>query len=355
MKTPIYNKGELLYNIVFKNIDYHPVNTVLDYDTMYKLISPFMLTKEVFDAGIKPYTQPNILYITKPEEILQPIINSDLQNRITISYDEKPDIQCPSSYIRPPLPPSQNQSIQPSRSIMLKEPVVKIPPPSHQNDPLFWNIYIAINGICEYECLNGKYINYIIDEKQKIVNHISSQVSLKTTIIKTFMKQNKITGISMKEMLSGILSNQSVSFKDVSIYCLFYKINITFVNHEKRMYFKVDGEPYTGNNIYIEFSVIPPRLTPNNKVPPIPQSTFVVKTYKYMVITNDNDIEAQIVRIKDYYKLESSLKPVGAISSYKVEDLKTIAEQLNISIDSDSKIKKNELYNIIDEKIKEVV
>ena len=263
MKTPNYNKGELLYNIVFKRIEYDPPNTVFDYDTMYKLISPFILTKEVFEEGVKPPTQSNIPYIIKPEEkieILQPVINSTLQNRITITYDEKQPLQYPplstSSYIRPPLPPPQNRPSQPTRPNMLNEHVVKPPtppPPSHQIDPLFWNIYIAINGSCEYECLNGKYTNFIVDEKQRIVNHISSQLSLKTTTIKTFMKQNKITGVSMKEMLSGILSNQSVSFKDVSLYCLFYKINITFVNDEKRMYFKVEGEPESGENVYIDF------------------------------------------------------------------------------------------------------
>ena len=34
---------------------------------------------------------------------------------------------------------------------------------------------------------------------------------------------------------------------------------------------------------------------------------------------------------------------------------KAIAEKLNIVIDTDSKVKKNDLYNMIDEKIKEVV
>jgi len=349
MKTPIYNKSELLYNLVFGKIEYNPPYSVFDYESMYKLISPFMLTNDVFEAGVKPppriIVTPDIMNSEELKEATKTevvVVDPGHPTRITVTFDEKPHSRHSS------LPPSKNQvsSQRLLEPILPKEPEIKIIPPSHQLDPLFWNIYIAIHGIREYECLNGKYTNFIVDEKQRIVNSISAQVSLKTTYIKSFMKQNKITGISMKEMLSGILSNDPVTFKDVSLYCLFYKTNITFVNHDKRMYFKVEGgENEENNDIYIELY-----LKTQQRDPPAP-----VKTYKYIVITDKQVVVATMAQMEKYYKLESLSKPLGPLSGYKVEDLKTIVEQLNIKIDGDSKIKKNDLYNMIDERIKEVV
>ena len=89
MITPNYNKGELLYNIVFGIIEYNSPHTVVDYDSMYNLISPFILTKEIFEAGVKP-TQPIVSFITKQEEKkdtikeLQQITDFEFQNKITI-------------------------------------------------------------------------------------------------------------------------------------------------------------------------------------------------------------------------------------------------------------------------------
>jgi len=350
MKIPIYNKSDLLYNLVFGKIQYIPPNKIVDYDSMYSLISPFILTKELFEKRVISTNKIITPIVTNPDfknemKETQTEMKNSMENRITITFNENP----PSSYI----PPSNNLQAQLIQPVSSTKPI----PPSHQSDPLFWNIYIAINGIDEYQSFNGKYTKFIVDEKQKIVNYISTQVSLKTNEIKAFMKENKITGVSMKEMLSGILSNEPVNFKNVSLYCLFYKINITFVNNDKRIYLEVKSFLNEYNNVYIEFYLKSPHdisLPAKNQSACIPPKVLI-KTYKYIVITNNFEKQKIMTKIEEYYKLESVTKPIGGISLYKVEDLKIILEKLNINLNNDSKLKKNELYNMIDEKIKEII
>ena len=353
MKTPNYNKGATLYNVVYGVIEYNPPDTIYDYESMYSLISPFILTREKFEEGVK-----ESILTTRP---VLPVVTLDTDSKVETNQEMNDDTL--SSYLLPEKKPPQNTitisfndppSLHPPQNRPSATSSIKTVLPSHQPDPLFWNIYVAINGTVEYQYLNGKYTNFITDEKQKIVNYISAQVALKTPQIKIFMKLNKMSGVSIKELLSGILSNQPITFKDISIYCFFYKINITFINREKRMYFVVEGkteeQTSSGTGIYIEFSILPPRPSPH-----LPTATVAVKNYKYTLITEDALPRKQTELTEQYYKLENLTKPFGAISSYKVEELKAIAEKLNIVIDTDSKVKKNDLYNMIDEKIKEVV
>jgi len=348
-----YNKSNLLYKVVFREIEYVPPFSSTDYDSIYKIISPFILNKQLFETGIKSHiSSTQNCNIFKSE--INDTIKTDIHEQITVSFNEIPLCENNQPLLQPSLP-LPSYSIQPSLplpSSPINSHISKFIPPSNHTDSLFWNIYIAINGIQEYNSLNGKYSNYISDEKQKIVNKFSSQISLKNNDIKCFMKKNKITGVSMKEMLSDILSNESISFKDVLLYAQYYKVNIIFVNHDKRIYFKVEYEKDSDiekniepKDIYIEFSLKQQSLNTKN----------TPKTYKYILISSDSDIYKTKSMIENYYRVESLTKPLKNITSYKIDDLKTIMVKLNIEPDSDSKFKKNDLYKMIDERINQLL
>jgi len=219
-----------------------------------------------------------------------------------------------------------------------------------QADPLFWCLFISINGIKEYQYLTGRYTNRIVDEKQKLVNFLK----LNETSIKPFLKKNKITGVSMKMIMSGILSNEPVDFKCVILYCYYYKINITFVYSDKHVYFTVVGneeeDQNNSNMYYIEFSLPPPHIhhTQSNHPP-----AAADKKYKYSILTD----EEKIKQSKTYFYIENVEKPINAMASYKINELSAIAEELGLSVGGDketgNKMKKNDLYKLINDFFKE--
>jgi len=213
---------------------------------------------------------------------------------------------------------------------------------NNQSDPLFWYMFISINGINEYQYLNGRYTNRIMEEKQKLVNFIK----VNDISIKPFLKKNKITGISLKTMLSGVLSNEPVDFKNIILYCYFYKINMTFVNFDKRVYFTVCGNEEDGGNdtcmYYIEFSL--KTSTPETNTSATPN---IVKKYKYSILTDEDKIKQS----KSYFGIDNVDKPISAMTSYKICELTEIAQQLGLlnGKDGDVKMKKNNLYKLITE------
>jgi energy-converting hydrogenase A subunit M len=76
-----------------------------------------------------------------------------------------------------------------------------------------------------------------------------------------------------------------------------------------------------------------------------------MKEYKYIILTDEDKIK----EATSYYNIENISKPLLSSSSYKVDQLKEIARSLNIDIKEMTKIKKNELYNLIDEYLKEII
>jgi hypothetical protein len=356
----------VLYNVLYGFVKYEDPPAITDYDNLYSLIQPFILTKKIFEEN--SHIQNKLIEDSLLDEttiILQMPPVSSMQNKCQLPHE-------PHSQSQSSLPPHPPQQLFCNQSLLLQKTPPPLPPPlqthqqqelplhqptsqlqtcvsqpissvnfipiNNQPDPLFWCIYIFINGIKEYQHLNGQYTNYIIKEKQKITNYMK----LNDSIVKPFLKQNKITGILMKEMLSGILSNEPIDFKNAILYCLFYKINITFISHEKRLSFIIkSSDSIDTNNLYIEISLKTQIQSSPNKM----------KEYKYIILTDEDKIK----EATSYYNIENISKPLLSSSSYKVDQLKEIARSLNIDIKEMTKIKKNELYNLIDEYLKEII
>jgi len=216
----------------------------------------------------------------------------------------------PTCYVKPP----------PKSTAEWFEPV--------QSDSLFWCVYTFVNGYSEYLMIGSKYANREIEEKQKFFAFFKKCPKiLKTT-------NCKITNQQTDEILSEMLSmNDQTSFLGIIALVVYYKINILLVHDTKKM--------------YLSFHL----MEDDNEQQPHNQKTCVLykhpksnKRYKMKMYAEDAET---ISTIKNTMLcLESYMKPLRAISTYKVSELEEIAEKLEIEV---SKMKKQELYANIQE------
>ena len=115
--------------------------------------------------------------------------------------------------------------------------------------------------------------------------------------------------------------------KTLLLLCFYYKLNIIVIE----------------NNIYYKFFLCAEELHDNQYLQSV--NIILLKNKSYILLTDKN---------KNEYYLKSKLeahnlnKPIKAISGYKVDELKTIATLLDISIDK--KIK-SQLYECIVHKL----
>jgi glucose/arabinose dehydrogenase len=95
------------------------------------------------------------------------------------------------------------------------------------NDTLFWCLYIAKNGIHEYEMINQGYSNIEIAEKDKVMAFIKTQPSkLKNTNV-------KVTNIAIQEIMSDIITNTKLNVSTLIAMSLFYKRRIILTKDNK--------------------------------------------------------------------------------------------------------------------------
>jgi hypothetical protein len=395
----------LIYNAVYGIDEMTLPSPIYDYERMYKILQPFILTKEVYDAGVQFYTptvmnvetqiqtHPQLQSPTSPQVQIQPPPPTYPQPQtqphlkeesIKITFIES-NVQNTHTQVLPPPPPPPPRHAKPEHSAPTFVPINKQP------DPLFWCLFISLNGIKEYQYLNGRYTNRIVEEKQKLVNFIKSK-EIESTM-KSFLKKNKITGVSLKTMMSGVLSNEPIDFKNIILYCYFYKVNVRFVNFDKRVYFTVIGNEdendckNDANMCYIEFSLKTPHNTPEEKQKTLP----LVKKYKYFILhrcTPENPVicretkvspttpsfinwltvvrpgdsfiltdEEKIKQSKTYFNIENAEKPLNAMTAYKICELNTIAQQLGLLEGKEDgvKLKKNDVYALISDYFKEIL
>lgn len=202
-----------------------------------------------------------------------------------------------------------------------------------QSDSLFWCVYTFVNGYSEYLMIGSKYANREIEEKQKLFAFFKKCPKiLKTT-------NCKITNQQTEEILSEMLSmNDQTSFLGIIALVVYYKINILLVHDTKKMYLSFclmeddkDDKEQQPSNVSKKTCVLYKHPKSN-------------KRYKMKMYEEDAET---ISTIKNTMLcLESYMKPLCAISTYKVSELEEIAEKLGIEV---SKMKKQELYTKIQE------
>jgi len=211
----------------------------------------------------------------------------------------------------PPIPPKTMQ------------PKFWIPP--HQ-DTLFWSVFFTVFGLSEYTHVGYSYGNRILEEKMKIADYFKKNPkSLKNS-------NHKFTNESIQETIAELMVDHSISFKGLASLAIYYKRNIYVLDEKRKIYLKftspdTDSESDLSSKIYIYYH------------------DFMRGTHKYKIIV-DHIVDRP--EIDSWFCLENSLKPLKAISNYKVEDLIGIANTIGYEVPA--KIKKPELYDRLVEK-----
>jgi len=195
-----------------------------------------------------------------------------------------------------------------------------------QTDTLFWCIYIAVYGYNDYIQIDRNYGVKELEIKKKVAEELQTNPNkLKNT-------NTKITKIAIQEILSELLTSQ----KETSIICLIalsvhYNINITLVDPTKSFYLEyIANKDDTETPTYI-----------------LHKDTFGKYTIKMEPLVGE-----QLTNFKsNMICLENHTKPLKAISNYKVDELKILCKTVGL-FDETKKYKKEELYDLVSEKIR---
>ena len=190
-----------------------------------------------------------------------------------------------------------------------------------EKDTLFWCYYINKNGIDEF--LNNKRHNFTIEHDIKIntIEKIQSMKDIlkinkikKTLVEDELMNQNKIGIAALKTLM--LIDNTNLII--VKKYCY------------QKIIFNKDKEDINTDNYKI----------------------IVNDANNYYVYTKLSDKEL-VNMIDTRYSVEDIIKPLKSISSYKLPEIQSISERLDIkliNINGKNKTKQN-LYTEILEKI----
>lgn len=190
-----------------------------------------------------------------------------------------------------------------------------------EKDTLFWSYYINKNGIDEF--LNNKRHNFTIEHDIKI-NTIE-----KIQTMKDILKINKIK----KTLVEDELMNQNkIGISALKTLMLIDNTNLIIVKKYcyQKIIFDKDKEDINTDNYKI----------------------IVNDANNYYVYTKLSDKEL-VNMIDTRYGVEDIIKPLKSISSYKLPEIQSISERLDIKLINDNgknKTKQN-LYTEILEKI----
>lgn len=224
--------------------------------------------------------------------------------------------------------PDKSNSIKlvppPSLSIVEKpKPIMDLIIPN-QKDTLFWCLYIIANGYNDFQQITRNHRVRQLDVQKMVIDHITKDKSvMKNTNI-------KFTNVAIQELLSDLLTiSKHINYQQMMSLCVFYNINIYMINNEKNVYLKFIS------NTDIELSTYAIYRNQNN-----------IYSVDVEPITND-----KLYNIEKMICLESYLRPLKTISNYKIVELTELAKKLDL-LEDDKKYKKQELYDMIYNKIR---
>ena len=205
---------------------------------------------------------------------------------------------------------------------------------NHKNfqDKLFWIFYKIINNLDDSDLETINAFKVIKEFKFSVVEKLRSQ--------KNILKNYKISKTFVEEDLTN---NEKISFKTFHALCILYLINVIILR---------------SNNTYCV-------LITNND-----EKVYNLQNYKVLKISNEkmsaqfNNFDVELVNsslseeelqkcLSTYFYIENIEKPLKPFSSYKLDDLTKIADQLDINSydEHGKKRKKQDLYEQILQKL----
>lgn len=190
-----------------------------------------------------------------------------------------------------------------------------------QHDSLFWCLYIIAHGYNDYKQIGSNYGVKELEEKQKIFHFIKSNISsIKNT-------NYKITNVAIQEMQSEFMTVQKrTSFLCLIAMTVYYNINVFIVDETKHTILEFLSKKDLNSD---------------------PTSTYILYTTQYgkYRVEIENISTSKIMELREkYITLDSYLKPLKALSNYKVDELETLLKKTG-QYDDNKKYKKQDLYD----------
>lgn len=239
-------------------------------------------------------------------------------------------------YILKNQPVLSTTPIQNNNNTKVESPVIELPKykseqledirevlkPS-QKDTLFWCLYIIAYGYSDYQYIKRNHCVKLLEEQTKAIDYLKTdKMLLKNTNM-------KFTNVAIQEVYSDLLSiSKKTNYRVAIAMCVFYKINIYIVNNENKTYLKFLSN--SDNPSYILY-----RDGYDN----------------YSVDISSLSTQKVIELEEKMICLESYIKPLKAISNYKISELTEFAKKLNV-LEDNKKYKKADIYELISDKIR---
>lgn len=182
-----------------------------------------------------------------------------------------------------------------------------------EKDKLFWCLYIFMHSEYEYNIAKNNKNIFSIEKKWKI----DSLTKLKEKNIINVLKSNKI---KISEIEDELMNKDKITLKGLIALCIIHNLSIMYIS----------------NNKYYEL------LSNDN------DKLFIIintKNNDYAIVRNtDNNY---IKNIRDsYFKIDNINKPLKSLNSYSLNELQTICNKMNISLEN-SETKKKKTMKIL--------
>ena len=203
-----------------------------------------------------------------------------------------------------------------------------------EHDTLFW-CYYSNQHQFDYETMVHRTI---LAEKQLKIQYVSI-IREKKVILKPY-KFDSIVNFE-----HNLVNDNMLNISTFMALCVIHNINVLYINN--KTYFQLNVDDSEDVWIVKTFSSYDVINNNNNTKNNNNNNTIIrkyEKRYGIYITTQQNALEYT----KQLYKLDVLNKPLKSISAYKVSELVTIAQQLDISIESSKqsgkKKTKPELY-----------
>jgi len=291
-----------------------PSNDTID------ILRTFMLTRaRKYALSLFVNIDPNVVKTEVPQPASKPPIVEPASKPPIVETASRPPIVETAS--KPPI-------VEPaSRPVELIEKIQKqTKTPIHAQDSLFASIYLAVNGYHEYLRVCKNFGKTDSSEKEKIVTYLQKE---NVSTLKSHTNYN-LTKTLHNKILQDLSTQPIMPIHCVTALVLYHKCSIYIVDVAKNIYlsFKYYEEDCPAYILYKE------KVATKRKYPEVRYKVDACQEVMSLHELKDN-----------MYEIVNYDKPLKGISTFKMPELKDIANKLHIQYDE--KIKKNELYEKI--------
>ena len=214
-------------------------------------------------------------------------------------------------------------TVQPMQQKPIQKPT-PTPKPTHQQkpaenvfrpalnqDPLFWCLYVMMNGTFKYEQLANRFTAEQDGKRDQIIMLRDKGKALKQT-----------TGIKFAaSTIEGDIMSQRISLHTFQVLVHLNSLNAVFVNPVNRVYAEFISDAVSDKPVYI-----------------------IERTDKQITMTLATETQLTSIRATNY-RIENLQKPIKSASAYTVAELTEMCHQLKIQLKP--KMKKQELYDSV--------